>query len=91
MPSEDRLPVSRLRNLGPKSALMLSEAGIRTISELREIGAIRAYARVKQTGSRGASRNLLWAIAAGLDDRDWRDLSAKEKDALLSEFKKIRR
>ena len=36
---EDKLPVARLRNLGPKSARLLAEAGIRTIAELRLLGA----------------------------------------------------
>jgi hypothetical protein len=29
------------------------------------------------------SLNLLWAMAAGLEDRDWRELSKEEKDRLL--------
>ena len=40
-------PVSALRNLGPKSAKMLAEAGISTLAELRELGAEKAYVRVK--------------------------------------------
>jgi len=31
------------------------------------------------------SMNLLWAVAAGLSNRDWRDLTNKEKDTLLTE------
>ena len=84
-------PVSSLRNLGPKSAMMLAEAGIRGIDELREIGAVKAYARVRQIRTRGASLNLLWSMAAGLEDRSWNDLSTDEKDALLAELRALRR
>ena len=80
-----------MRNLGPKSAMMLAEAGIRNVDELREIGAVKAYARVKQMRSRGASLNLLWSMAAGLQDRGWNDLSTDEKAALVSELKALRR
>jgi DNA transformation protein len=80
---EDRLPVARLRNLGPKSARLLAEAGIRTIAELRLIGAAKAYRRVADK----ATLNLLWAIAAGLQDRDWRSLTQVEKDSLLAEVR----
>lgn len=80
---EDRLPVSRLRNLGPKSARLLAEAGITTIAELRMLGAVKAYKRVEDK----ASLNLLWAIAAGLADRDWRTLTAKEKGSLLAQIR----
>ncbi|QIG48098.1 TfoX/Sxy family protein [Nordella sp. HKS 07] len=83
--SEDRMPVARLRNLGPKSAMMLAEAGIRTIAELRLLGAAKAYRRVKDK----ASLNLLWAIAAGLEDRDWRDLDADEKASLLAQIRRL--
>lgn len=86
-----QLPVSSLRNLGPKSVLMLAEAGIGSVDELREIGAVKAYARVKQMRSRGASLNLLWSMAAGLEDRGWNDLSKDEKAALMSELKALRR
>jgi DNA transformation protein len=83
---EDRLPVARLRNLGPKSARLLAEAGIRTIAELRLIGAAKAYRRVADK----ATLNLLWAIAAGLQDRDWRSLTQVEKGSLLAEVRLLR-
>lgn len=84
---EDRLPVGSLRNLGPKSAKILAEAGIRTIAELRMLGAAKAYARAKSLKPRSVSLNLLWAIAAGLQDRDWRDLTPKEKSSLLAQIR----
>jgi DNA transformation protein and related proteins len=83
---EDRLPVARLRNLGPKSARVLAEAGIRTIAELRHLGPAKAYARAKTLAPKSVSLNLLWAVAAGLDDRDWRELTQSEKDSLLAQI-----
>jgi DNA transformation protein len=72
-------PLAALRSLGPKSALILAEAGIRTIDELREIGAVKAYLRAKTLYPKKVSFNLLWGLAAGLEGRDWRDLTADEK------------
>jgi DNA transformation protein len=72
-----------LRNLGPQSAKWLGEAGITTCAELRRLGAPLAYHLVKQRQPR-ASLNLLWALAAGLEDRDWREINAEEKAALRS-------
>jgi DNA transformation protein and related proteins len=86
-----RQPVAALHNLGPKSAMMLVEAGIQTLDELRELGAVRAYLRVKALRPKSASLNLLWALAAGLEDRDWRELSSDEKEALIAEVKALRR
>ena len=80
-----------LRNLGPKSAVMLSEAGIFTIGELHAIGAAKAYVRVRAIRTRGASVNLLWSLAAGLDGRGWQDVSVEEKELLLAEVRRLRR
>lgn len=87
--NEDRLPVAALRNLGPKSALLLAQSGIRTIAELRLLGAAKAYMRAKALAPRSVSLNLLWAIAAGLEDRDWRELTRQEKDSLLAEVRRL--
>jgi DNA transformation protein len=88
---QNNLPVTALRNLGPKSAVMLAEAGIRTIGELRAIGAAKAYVRVKSIRSRGTSVNLLWSMAAGLDGRGWQEVSTEEKTLLLAEVRRLRR
>ena len=88
---QNNLPVTTLRNLGPKSAVMLAEVGIRTIGELRAIGAAKAYVRVKATRSRGDSVNLLWSMAAGLDGRGWQEVSMEEKALLLAEVRRLRR
>jgi hypothetical protein len=85
LPRQER-GISAVLNLGPKSALILAEAGIRTVDELREIGAVKAYVRAKQLYPMKVSLNLLWALAAGLEDRDWRDLSQAEKDALMADL-----
>jgi DNA transformation protein len=87
---EDRRSVAALRNLGPRSARLLAEAGIRTIAELRLIGPAKAYARAETLAPRSVSLNLLWAIAAGLDDRDWRALSREEKGSLLAQIRRLR-
>lgn len=89
--ADDRLPVGALRNLGPKSALMLAEVGIHTIGELRAIGPARAYARVRAVRRRGASVNLLWSLATGLSDRDWRDIAEAEKASLLAQVRLCQR
>ncbi|MEZ6115790.1 MAG: TfoX/Sxy family protein [Pirellulaceae bacterium] len=80
MSEDDNQPIQRLRNIGPKSSVWLRAVGIDTIADLRRLGPTLAYRLVctKFTGS----LNLLWALAAGLDDRDWRDLTEKEKQDL---------
>jgi DNA transformation protein len=89
MPSRPRSASVILRNLGPKSAKALAAAGISTREELERLGAVAAYARVKAHDPQFASLNLLWALAAGLEGRDWRSLTRPEKDALLAALKAL--
>jgi DNA transformation protein len=80
-PLVDRAGVHMLRNLGPRSAAMLADAGIETVGDLRAIGAAGAFRRLRFMGG-NPSRNLLWSMAAGLQGRDWRSLDEDEKAAL---------
>jgi len=75
------IPVENLRNLGPASAAWLREIGVHTRADLQQLGPTLAYRIVKQRQP-GTSLNLLWAIAAALTDRDWRELSGEEKATL---------
>ena len=78
-------PIENLRNLGPASAEWLRDAGIATIAEHSRLGPVLAYRLVKQKQPR-ASLNLLWALAAGLSDLDWRELSESDKHRLQAEL-----
>ena len=74
-------PIENLRNLGPASAAWLREAGIATIADLERVGPVLAYQVVKRTQT-NATINLLWALAAGLKNRDWRELTELEQESL---------
>ena len=78
------LPIESLRNLGPTSGVWLREVCITTIAEPERLGPVVAFRIVKQRQPK-ASLNLLWALAAGLRDRDWRELSDQEKEKLRVE------
>lgn len=85
MPTKQDTPIEHLPNLGPKSAAWLREAQINTIAELKRLGPVIAYRLVNQRRPK-ASLNLLWALAAGVQGKDWRKLSAVEKDELKREL-----
>jgi DNA transformation protein and related proteins len=78
-------PIESLRNLGPTSAGWLRAAGVTTIADLRTLGPVTAYRLVRQHQPK-ATLNLLWSLAAGLADVDWRELSDETKQALRREL-----
>ncbi|MEQ1590202.1 MAG: TfoX/Sxy family protein [Gallionella sp.] len=77
--------IADLPNFGAKSQQMLAQAGIHSIEQLRELGAVRAYLEVKQSGV-NASLNLLWAMEGALTNRHWQDVAKQDRLRLLLEL-----
>ena len=71
-----------LANLGPKSRDMLANAGIRSVADLRRLGAVAAYVKVKRAGQ-NASLNLLWALEGALSGQHWKDVAKEHRTSLL--------
>lgn len=71
-----------LRNLGPVSRRWLADAGLHTLAEVRAIGAVAAYARVRALNPK-ASLNLLWALEGALSDLPWQTVAREHRTSLL--------
>lgn len=78
----DAAAVTGLLNLGPRSQQMLQAAGICTVAQLRKLGSVVAYARVKQSGV-PASLNLLWALEGALTGLPWQVVAREHRTSLL--------
>ncbi len=61
---------------------MLADVGIDSVSALRRLGAVAAYAKVKTTHPR-ASLNLLWALEGALTGLRWQDVAREHRTSLL--------
>jgi hypothetical protein len=75
-------PSVKIRNVGPKSAAWLRQIGIRTEEDLRKLGAVEAYRRVKLAGFK-PTLNLLYSMAGAEDDCHWTALSEERKSSLV--------
>jgi DNA transformation protein len=80
--------ISDLPNFGPKSQQMLAQAGIHTIEQLRELGAVHAYVQVKRSGA-CSSLNLLWAMEGALSGRHWQEVAKHDRLSLLLELEDV--
>lgn len=78
--------IEQMRNLGAASALMLAEIDVHNEDDLREMGAVTAYTRVKFQMPGRASLLLLYAMEAALCDCDWRSLDTETKAKLKSQI-----
>ena len=83
--TELEAPLENLRNLGPSSASWLRDVGIATVKELADVGPTIAF-KLVQRQRPDVSLNLLWALAAGLQERDCRDLNVAEKERLKKDL-----
>jgi len=72
----------KLQNIGPKSAAWLRQVGVRTLDDLKALGAVGVFMKVKRAGFR-PSLNLLYALAGAEQGRHWATLSPEEKNALV--------
>ena len=66
--------LAALRNLGPTTARRLAELGIDDEAELRRIGPVAAYRRLKFAYPRETSLVALYALHGALTDTHWNAL-----------------
>ncbi len=74
--------MTSLRNLGPKSQAMLAAVGITSPQQLRKLGSVAAYSKVKRSGT-NASLNLLWALEGAITDLPWQQVAREHRTSLL--------
>lgn len=78
----DATDIGALPNVGPKSKDMLTAVQIKTLGQLRKLGAVAAYAKVKQKYAR-AGLNLLWALDGAISGQPWQVVAREHRTSLL--------
>ena len=78
-------PIEALKNLGPQAVAALAEVGIDDEAELRAVGPVAAYRRLKQARPRAVTWVFLYALQGALTDTHWNELPAELKAALVAE------
>jgi DNA transformation protein len=81
--------IDTLPGIGPVTQTRLQEAGISTIGDLRAMGSVEAYRRLKFMLPRQVSLNALYALEAALRGCHWLDLPQAVKATLQQQGKII--
>ena len=76
--------LTKLKNIGPKSARRLLEAGIASREELEALGAVAVFQRLRKRYP--ASLTMLWALQGALLDLPFHQIPLEIKAALLEEL-----
>ncbi|MFO1390420.1 TfoX/Sxy family protein [Cellvibrio sp.] len=74
----------QLKNLGMASVNILHAVGINTYADLKKIGAVEAYLRIKARDI-NVSKVMLYALQGALMNVHWNDLSPELKLQLVNE------
>lgn len=78
-------PIESMAGIGPATAGWLRDVGIETEADLRAIGAVDAYRRLKHRDPKRVSLNALWGLHAAIAGIPWTVVDRATKDALLAE------
>jgi DNA transformation protein and related proteins len=78
-------PISTLRGIGKVTQGWLEEAGIGTVGNLRRLGAVEVYRRMKFMLPKRVSRNALFGLEAALRGCHWLDLPPEVRAVLQHE------
>lgn len=76
--------LTELKNIGPKSARRLLEAGIKSREQIEALGAVEVFNRLRQRYP--ASLTMLWALQGALLDLPYNQIPPEIKSALLDEL-----
>lgn len=82
--------LSKLKGLGPKSEKYLNEIGIHTKEQLKDMGAVRAFIKLKKECSTKPSLNFLYAMVGALENTHWVNIAKSDKGRLMFELEGYR-
>lgn len=78
--------IGSLPNLGSYMTRCLAEIDVHSAGDLRSLGAVEAYARLKFRFGREMSLNALWAMDAALAGIHWQHVSEGRKAVLKAQL-----
>lgn len=74
----------QLKNLGTASVNILAAVGIHTPEDLKNIGSVGAYTRIKSRGIQ-VSKVMLYALEGALLNAHWTELAEDHKSRLVAD------
>lgn len=74
--------LERMKNLGPISAARLRAVGVETPEELRRLGAVEVYIRLRRAFPSQTTHIMLYALHGALANVRWYELSDEVTAAL---------
>jgi DNA transformation protein and related proteins len=77
--------LTKLRNIGPTTARRLNAIGIFTLEDLRDVGVIEAYRRVRTVFPERTTLVLVYALQGTLMELHWNDIPEDVRAELIEQ------
>lgn len=74
--------IESLRALGPMSRRLLAQIDVTSTAQLRARDPFALYAQLKALDA-SVSLNMLYALIAAIEDRDWREVARSDRTRIL--------
>lgn len=84
MMNKDTSDLTTRKNLGTASINILHAVGINNYDDLKTVGSVEAYVRIKKRNIH-VSRVMLYALEGALMDVHWNTLAPELKETLLNQ------
>lgn len=81
--------LAALPSLGQTSARMLIDAGVADVEDLRRLGPIECYRRLRFFHGKRVTINFVYAMECAIHGLDWRLLSGERKAELKAEARAV--
>jgi DNA transformation protein len=78
----DERPIDHVVNIGKVTAGWLNEIGVFTLGDLKALGVIETYRRLKRTFPKRVSLNALYGLEAALQNIPWQAIDEETKAQL---------
>lgn len=78
--------LGKLPNIGESLQEKLKQVGIETVSDLRNLGSVEAFRKIKNIDG-SACYNMLCSLEGAIQGVRWHDLSKEDKEKLKESFK----
>lgn len=82
MPSE----LTKLANIGAKTSLWLNDVGIYTLDDIRELGVVEVYRRLRDHYPDKVTLNALWGLEGAVTNTPWNRIPDEIKQELLAQL-----
>lgn len=81
--------LTKLPNIGPKTSLRLNDVSVYTLDDIRKLGVVEVYRRLRDRYPDKVTLNALWGLEGAVTNTPWNRIPDEVKQELLNQLKAV--